>query len=203
MRKKRIFSFTSGTRRFVFKRISYRFVSLAFALIGIAVVRLYVQPHEPGYVFYLDIPPPLDTEIGDRNISQYDFGGSVGNCAAIRYGEEDTEKADRCDRDLENARSFVESHFKGKRRGYVIIDSPNLETGINYIFVEPATEPGDDWEIRIRKRVPGPYSRGNRNINTWYYTEVFWRRIRNGDIYLKADTNALVLRSRGVYELVF
>ena len=199
----RNFSVSIGSRRLVFKLLGYRVVFLTFVLIGVVAVRFHVEEPEPSYAFYLDIPPPLETEIGDRDISQYDFGGSIGNCAAIRYGEEDAEKADQCDMELERARDFIEEHFRGRRKGYVILDSPNMQTGINYIFIEPATESDeDDWEIRVRKRVPGPHTRFNRNVNTWYFTEVFRRKVQDGDSYLKSGTNALVLRSRGVYEFV-
>jgi hypothetical protein len=176
---------------------------LAFALIGIVAVQLYSEPARPSHAFHVDIPPPLESEIGNRDISRYDFGGKIGKCSAILDTDENEEKAGRCFQELEKARTFIEEHFTNRRRGYVIIDSPNVQIGMNHIFIEPGTDSeDDDWEIRIRKRVPAPHTRFNRNVNTWFYTEVFRRRIRKGDAYFKEGTNVLVLHSRRVYELI-
>ncbi|HJS52789.1 MAG TPA: hypothetical protein VJ781_12885 [Pyrinomonadaceae bacterium] len=166
------------------------------------MVRFFLNTPTNPSVFYVDIPPPLETEAGERDLSQYEYGGEIKNCAAIIYGEEDEAKGQRCLAELEKARSFIQEHFEKHQLGYVIIDSPHINTtGRNYFFIEPDGT-GEDWEIRIRGRVPGPYTRFNRNVNTWYYTEVFRRRIEEDDGYIEAGTSALVLRSRGVYELI-
>lgn len=187
-------------RRIVFKRVGRRMIAFAVVL-AISIVQYYLFPPVNHHVFYVEIPPPLETEIGDRDLSQYDYGGRVENCVALLFAEGDEDKSDRCFEDREQARSFIEEHFINRRRGYVIIESASIDViGTHYFFIEPS-EAGE-WEVRIRARVPGPHTRFHRNINTWYYTEVFRRRMRIGDQYIKAGTSALVLRSRGVYELV-
>ena len=196
---------TIANRKVRFKNIGYRFVFLAFALSGLVLARIYVDSADAKHVIVVDIPPPLDTEIGDREINNYDFGGSVANCSAIYYGEEDKVRGTQCYEALDMARDFIEEHFKNRRRGYVILDSPSSDSiGTNYIFIEPGI-PNDEsagWEVRIRKRVPGPYTWANRNVNTWYYTEVFRRRSPKDSFYFPHATSALILRSRNVYELI-
>ena len=189
-------------KRIVFKRIGYRLIALAIIVVGIIVVRYYTSPHYDRFVFYVDIPPPLETEIGDRDMSQYDYGGHIANCAVILYGEDDEKKGEECFRMREDARGFIEQHFNNHRRGYVIIDSPSIDhVRTTYFFIEPS-ETGRHWEIRVTFSQPGPYTRFNRNINTEYYSEIFRRRVHTGLFVVKDGSNALVLRSRGVYELV-
>ncbi|MFN0139465.1 MAG: hypothetical protein ACKVQW_05185 [Pyrinomonadaceae bacterium] len=188
-------------RQMVFRRITYRLLALAIVLVGIVAVRYYTVPHEARFVFYVDIPPPLETEIGDRDISQYEFGGHIADCSLIYWGQEDVQKGEECFRTREAARKFIEEHFKNQRRGYVIIDNVSLDLPRTaYFFIEPS-EAGLQWEIRVRYRQEGPYTRFHRNMNTAYYTEAFRRRVSDGAFFIKNGTNALVLRSRRVYEL--
>ena len=193
-------------RKVSFRKIGYRLVFLAFVLTGVAFAQIYVGTTETTHVIVVDIPPPLETEIGDRDIAKYDFGGTVANCAVIYYGDEDKVRGKECYEALDKARDFIDEHFKNRRLGYVILDSPsNCSIGTNYIFIEPGipTDESADWEVRIRKQVPGPYTWANRNVNTWYFTEVFRRRTTEPDYCTRPETSALVLRSRGVYELTF
>lgn len=188
-------------RRIVFKGTDHRIAFLLVAVSGILLFRSNLNPSTSHSVFYVDIPPPLETEAGDRDLSRYEYGGHIGNCAAILYGEEDTEKGERCRWELEQARTFIEEHFRNRHPAYVIFDSVSIDgIGPSYIFIEP-NESGENWEVRIRRRTIGPYTQFNRNVNTWYFTEAFRRRILSGDSYFEKGTNALVLRSRGEYEL--
>jgi hypothetical protein len=166
-------------------------------LVSAAAVRYYTIPTVYRYVFYVDIPPPLETEAGDRDLTQYDFGGHVENC-------EQKEENESCFATREQARKFIEDHFKNRRRGYVIIDGASLDLASTaHFFIEPGTSSEiDPWEIRVRVPMPGPYTRFHRNMNTIYYMEVFRRRAGVGELNIKPGTSALVLRSRGVYELL-
>ena len=189
-------------RRIVLKGLRYRITFFGTFILAILLFRFFFKEPETNTVFYVDIPPPFETEVGPRDLSKYDYGGHVENCSAILYGEEDEERGERCLADLERVRDFIEQHFERRQLGYVIIESPNINTiGTAYFFIEPDGT-GGTWEVKIRGRVPGPYTWTNRNINTFYYSEVFRRRIKNGDLYMRAGTSALVLRSRGVYELI-
>ncbi len=105
-------------------------------LIGFATVRYYTRPTVDRYVFYVDIPPPLETAAGDRDLTQYDFGGHVENC-------EQKEEDEGCYADREEARTFIENHFKSQLRGYVIIDGASLDLpSTAYFFIEPDREQG-------------------------------------------------------------
>ncbi len=182
------------SRRIVFKRIGYRLFALTIVLLSFAVVRYYLSPTVNRYVFYVDIPPPLETEAGDRDLTQYDFGGRIENC------EQEDEK-ESCYANREEARKFIEDHFNGRRRGYVIIHGASLDLpSTAHFFVEPDYD--GSWQVQVRIRMPGPYTRFNRNMNTIYYTEVFRRRAGIGELNIKPGSSALVLRSRGVYELL-
>jgi hypothetical protein len=193
-------------RKVIFRSIEYRLLFIAFALTGIVLAGFYFERKEPTGVIVVKIPPPFETEIGDRDISKYEFGGTVPDCFSIYSRGEDEVKGRQCYKDLERAREFIEGHFKDRRRGYVIIEHPNSRSiGTNYFFIEPAI-PNDEsgkWEIKISKRVAGPYTWINRNINTWYYSEVFRRPNTITDFYGSRKISGLVLRSRGVYEFVF
>lgn len=181
-------------RRVVFRRIRYRLLALAIVLLGATLVRYYTNPTVDRYVFYVDIPPPLETEVGNRDLTQYDFGGHVENC-------EQKEENKSCFANREEARKFIEDHFKSRRRGYVIIDGASHDLPPTaHFFIEP-NETGD-WEIRVRIPMPGPYTRFHRNMKTIYYTEVFRRTAAKGELNIKPASSALVLRSRGVYELL-
>jgi hypothetical protein len=183
--------------RVVFRRLGYRLVALGLVLIGIVSVRYYTESHEDRFAFIVEIPPPLETESGQRDLSQYDYGGRIGACSD--YGDNNRPGAN-CVRMIEQARTFIEEHFKGQRRGYLIIDSATADSfSTEYYFVEPSY-PGGRWEIRVSFGQPGPYTRFRRNVNTEYYTEAFRRRIPKGSFEVTPGANALVLRARGVYE---
>ena len=181
-------------RRIVFRGIGYRALALTIVLLSVAGVRYYLSPTVDHYAFYVDIPPPLETEAGGRDLTQYDFGGRVENCVQ-------KEEKESCYANREEARKFIEDHFNGRRRGYVVIHGASLDLpAIAHFFVEP--DDAGSWEVRVRIPTPGPYTRFHRNVNTIYYTEMFRRLAGFGELNIKPGSSALVLRSRGVYELL-
>lgn len=179
--------------RIVFRNIRVRLVALTMILVAAGAVRDHTSPTIDRYVLIVEIPPSLETEAGDRDIIQYDFGGHVLNCV-----QQDDEES--CYKNRDQARNFIEQHFKSQRRGYLIIDGASNDLpSTAWFFVEPNSM--GEWEVRVRIPIHGPYSPSRPNMNTIYYTEVFRRRVGNGELNIERGTSALILRSRTAYEL--
>ncbi len=179
-------------RRIVFRRIGYRWLALGILLILTVVI--HDNKEIDRYVFFVTIPPPSETAAGQRDLTQYEFGGHIKKCSDEDIGS--------CLSSREDARKFIEEHFNNQRRGYVIIEGISLGLREAHFFIEP-NELGT-WEIRVRVHVymPNPISSFEPNMNTIYYTEVFRRPAVKRTKGITPGTSTLVLRSRSVYELV-
>ena len=121
-------------RRIVFKNLRYRLAGFVLILAASLVVRNYVTP-DATTCFIVKVAPAPETEIGDRDISLYEFGGYVQNCSQIET-EEDAADANACWKTRENARSFILDHFKNHRRGYIIVDTVYFySSNLTYFFI--------------------------------------------------------------------
>jgi len=184
-------------RRIVFKNLKYRLVALVLILVVSFFVRSYIIANTNTTCFIVRPTRAPETEIGNRDISLYEFGGYVGNC--VRYETKgDAVDANVC-KTREDARAFILDHFKAQRRGYVIVHRVSLYSITpTYFFIEP--DVAGNWEIHTRELVLYRLS-FDSNVNTMYWTEAFRRTLKDGYGDIKPGTSVLVLRSRGVYEL--
>lgn len=102
---------------------------------------------EVGFRYRVFVQPEPETLLQDRDLSLYDFGGHVSDCRVSTSAE-----MRLCNEKRRKARGFILSHWKNKRRAYLIVAWTGVDCfGDYYLFIEPDGK--GNWIIERRQEI--------------------------------------------------
>lgn len=156
-------------RKFVFKNIKLRFIAiLIFAVCTLIVWNLSSHNKSSPARFLIQLQPEPETTSQDRDLSGYDFGGSIVSC----FNNFEIPAKD-CQLLKKQAREFIYQHWQDKKRAYVILEFNCDACHEYYVFIEP--NKNGNWRIVWRSKF-SDFERGfSSNISNEEMTSVIYK----------------------------
>lgn len=117
---------------------------------------------------YIQLPaklPEPESIAQDRNLFEYNFGGTFSNCAWMKSPE-----WRKCAVNNDKARNFILNNWQAKKRAYIVYEWTGVDNGNDfYYFIEP--DENGRWHIIKRWEIVFPT-----------YDAGFFQQVKSQDI---------------------
>lgn len=162
-------------------QLSSRLFAILCFILGMTAVWIWPPPETASSRFLVKVLPEPETMTGNRDLSQYHFGGGLD------YQDADHGTQERFEKEV---RGFILTQWREKARGYVTFNPPCIDcSNPQYFFIEPD---GDGtWTVVWRMYD----SNKSRSWSTTIYQETAYdiqlRHVRKGDRTVRTGVSYL------------
>lgn len=130
-------------KRIVVVSLLSRFIAALCFSIGVIVWYWQTPPDSVPASFLVQLPSAPETIIQNRNLSEYDYGGTFRLCFT---------PVKECEALENRARDFILKQWQHKKRAYIIVEYRGADVeGEKHLFIEP--NKNGQWEIVLREDV--------------------------------------------------